>query len=62
MKKGLQRLVIWLLAIGALSAACANDDTHANGQVVFVKEDDYTVVRDNLEQARLRLESEDSDN
>ena len=36
MKKGLQRLVIWLLAIGALPAACANDDTRANGQVVFV--------------------------
>ena len=51
MKKGLQRLVIWLLAISALPAACANDDTHANGQAVFVMEGDYTVIRDNLEQA-----------
>ena len=40
MKKELQRLAIWLLAIGALPAAWADDDTHANGQVVFVKADD----------------------
>ena len=50
MKKELHVLLIWLLAVGGLLAACANDDTHANGQV-FVTEDDYAVIRDNLEQA-----------
>lgn len=51
MKKGIHGLVILLLTVGGLLAACANDNTHANGQVVFVKEDDYALIRDNLEQA-----------
>jgi uncharacterized protein (DUF302 family) len=44
-------VAVWLGVVTGLPAASAAEGVHANSQTVFVTEDGYEVIRDNLEQA-----------
>jgi uncharacterized protein (DUF302 family) len=51
MKAIIYSVAVWLGIITGLPAASAAEGVHANSQTVFVTEDDYEVIRNNLEQA-----------
>ena len=51
MKAIIYSVAVWLWVVTGLPAANAAEVVHDNSQTVFVTEDSYEVIRDNLEQA-----------